>query len=90
MANALDSLFERPMISCPHCGTKNEEGSETCLCCGGRLETVPENTVPADPADGTDTQAQHDPAATGTVIVIGAPADDHGTKKAAPQKRLPG
>ncbi len=89
MAYELDHLFERPMVACPHCGTRNEEGSETCLCCGKRL-TALGSAVPADAdtspdsAPGADGQEpQGAPASVATETAVVSTAQPHGADGAS-------
>jgi hypothetical protein len=43
MPNELENLLAQPMVPCPHCGTPNGADSETCLCCGGRMQETAVN-----------------------------------------------
>lgn len=49
MPGELENLLSQSMTPCPHCGTPNGADSETCLCCGGRMQEGP---------DGSETPAQ--------------------------------
>ena len=51
MPNELENLLSQPMTPCPHCGTPNGADSETCLCCGKRMQET-QNHAPDAPAEG--------------------------------------
>ncbi len=59
MPNELENLFAQPMAPCPHCGTPNGADSETCLCCGKRMQEAPNPDTPPTAADGGAGSAQN-------------------------------
>ncbi len=67
MPNELEKLFAQPITPCPHCGTPNGADSETCLCCGKRMQEAPNPDTPPTAADGGAGSAQNAmiPAAPG-------------------------